>query len=290
MSGFSIRLTHKIMAIGLVGLIGLSGVRRDLSGRQLVAGCLAHASPAKAAPSPISTGSSRSRCWRRAAPRRTFSSAATNPMQSVMPNWSAAIERDMDRLKALGAIRRLRRSSSTKVERRCSDGLPTMRRISPALVQAEIKLGLNEKLGLTGSLRARRPRHRNQAQGNRRSPVDQCDADDAPAREGFHAAAGPEVCRRTEEDRRRIRQIAGGALRFSRRVKADITRSWKSIRRIFPPGPPARSEVAGYGAGDVEDVSRLRACDRRSGAERRAAVQGGRRQRSGDAQSVDTGC
>jgi len=86
MSGLSIRLTHKIMAIGIVGLIGLlafGAIYRMEAGLRMRRGPLL----AKVAPFPIWTSKFRSRCWRRVGPRRIFSSAATSPTIGVIPNY-----------------------------------------------------------------------------------------------------------------------------------------------------------------------------------------------------------
>jgi methyl-accepting chemotaxis protein len=150
MSGFSIRLTHKIMAIGLVGLIGLLALgviyqvgawsqdaSRTIAGEGRAISDLNRK---------LSIGMLEAR---RA--EKDFQLRRDEAYSKRHAELSAAIEREMERLKSSA------RSSGfadlvAKVEL-MQRGFASYARNFTALVQAEIKLGLNEKLGLTGSLR-----------------------------------------------------------------------------------------------------------------------------------------
>ena len=150
MSGFSIRLTHKIMAIGLVGLIGLLALgviyqvgawsqdaSRTIAGEGRAISDLNRK---------LSIGMLEAR---RA--EKDFQLRRDEAYSKRHAELSAAIEREMERLKSSA------RSSGfadlvAKVEL-MQRGFAGYARNFTALVQAEIKLGLNEKLGLTGSLR-----------------------------------------------------------------------------------------------------------------------------------------
>ena len=150
MSGFSIRLTHKIMAIGLVGLIGLLA----LGAIYQVGAWSQDASRAIAGEGRAISDLNRKLSIGMLEARRAekdFQLRRDEAYSKRHSELSAAIERDMERLKSSA------RSSGFadivgKVEL-MQRGFADYAKNFTALVQAEIKLGLNEKLGLTGSLR-----------------------------------------------------------------------------------------------------------------------------------------
>ena len=100
MSGFSVRLTHKIMAIGIVGLIGLlafGAIYQVGSWSQDASRAVAKS----AGRSPTSTSRSRSKCLRRGAARRIFSSAAMRAYAKSHSELVVKIDRDFGRLEDL---------------------------------------------------------------------------------------------------------------------------------------------------------------------------------------------
>ena len=150
MSGFSIRLTHKIMAIGLVGLLGLLA----LGAIYQVGSWSQDASRTVAGEGRAISDLNRQLSIKMLEARRAekdFQLRRDESYAKRHAELSAAIERDMDRLKSqarsgvfseiVGKIDVIQR------------GFAAYSKNFASLVQAEIKLGLNEKLGLTGSLR-----------------------------------------------------------------------------------------------------------------------------------------
>jgi methyl-accepting chemotaxis protein len=151
MSGFSMRLTHKIMAIGGVGLAGLFAFgaiyqigswSQDAS--RAIVGSARTLSDLN---NQLSIEMLEARRNEKNFQQRRNESYAKDHAGLVV-----AINRDFDRLRALtqsGGMTAL----SEKV-RLAHDGFKSYAGDFAALVSAEIKLGLNETLGLSGSLRA----------------------------------------------------------------------------------------------------------------------------------------
>lgn len=151
MSGPSIRLTHKIMAIGVAGLAGLLafgaiyqiGSSSQDSSRVVAAGGRAlSVANQQIAMKMLET--------RRA--EKDFLLRRDETYAKHHSELSAGIDRDLEKMKSmagsagLGAI-----PEKIDVIRR---GFANYVKSFANLTQAEIKLGLNEKLGLSGSLRA----------------------------------------------------------------------------------------------------------------------------------------
>ena len=151
MSGFSIRLTHKIMAIGLVGLLGLLA----LGVIYQVGNWSQDASRSVAGEGRAISDLNRQLSIKMLEARRAekdFQLRRDESYSKRHAELSAAIERDMERLRSLaqsGGFNVVVDKIAT-VQR----GYANYARNFAGLVQAEIKLGLNEKLGLTGSLRS----------------------------------------------------------------------------------------------------------------------------------------
>ena len=151
MSGFSLRLTHKIMAIGLVGLIGLVAfgtIYQFGSWSQDASRVVASEGRAIAdLNKQIAINMLEARRAEKDFQLRREESYAKRQAEA-----SAAIDRDLEKLKSMvrsaGFIAVL-----DKIET-LQRGFANYTKNFTALAQAEIKLGLNENLGLTGSLRA----------------------------------------------------------------------------------------------------------------------------------------
>jgi methyl-accepting chemotaxis protein len=151
MNGFSIRLTHKIMAIGAVGLIGLlafgaidqiGGASQDAS--RSVAN---HARAISDLNKQISIEMLEARRNEKNFQQRRNESYAKAHAELIL-----VIDRDFDRMQGLtrsGGLNDL-------LERvtRAREGFKSYAVDFSALVNAETRLGLNETLGLSGSLRA----------------------------------------------------------------------------------------------------------------------------------------
>lgn len=150
MSGFSLRLTHKIAAIGIVGLTGLlafGAIYQVGNGWQ-------HASRIVAGQGRAISNLTKQISTRMLEARRAekdFQLRRDEAYFKRHSELSAAIRNDLDELKSLmrsgdfivliGKIE--------AVERGFADYVKNF----TGLAQAEVKLGLNENLGLTGSLR-----------------------------------------------------------------------------------------------------------------------------------------
>jgi methyl-accepting chemotaxis protein len=151
MNGFSIRLTHKIMAIGAVGLIGLlafgaidqiGGASQDAS--RSVAN---HARAISDLNKQLSIEMLEARRNEKNFQQRRNESYAKAHAELIL-----VIDRDFDRMQGLtrsGGLNDL-------LERvtRAREGFKSYAVDFSALVNAETRLGLNETLGLSGSLRA----------------------------------------------------------------------------------------------------------------------------------------
>ena len=151
MNGLSIRLTHKIMAIGLVGLIGLltfGGIYQAGTWSQDASRSVANNARA------ISDLNKQLSIEMLEARRneKNFQQRRNETYAKAHAELMVTIDRDFDRLQALmqsDAMNALRE----KV-RLARDAFKTYGADFSALVSAEVKLGLNETLGLSGSLRA----------------------------------------------------------------------------------------------------------------------------------------
>ena len=151
MRGFSIRLTHKVMAIGLFGLIGLvafGAIYEIGSLSQDASRAVANRARAIAdLNKQLSIEMLEARRNEKNFQQRRNESFAKAHAELVGP-----INRDFDELERLTASGDTR-ALSDKI-RQAHDGFKLYASDFAALVTAEIKLGLNETLGLTGSLRA----------------------------------------------------------------------------------------------------------------------------------------
>jgi methyl-accepting chemotaxis protein len=151
MNGLSIRLTHKIMAIGLVGLIGLltfGGIYQAGTWSQDASRSVANNARA------ISDLNKQLSIEMLEARRneKNFQQRRNESYAKAHAELMVTIDRDFDRLQALmqsDAMNALRE----KV-RLARDAFKTYGADFSTLVSAEVKLGLNETLGLSGSLRA----------------------------------------------------------------------------------------------------------------------------------------
>jgi methyl-accepting chemotaxis protein len=151
MNGLSIRLTHKIMAIGLVGLIGLltfGGIYQAGTWSQDASRSVANNARA------ISDLNKQLSIEMLEARRneKNFQQRRNETYAKAHAELTVTIDRDFDRLQALmqsDAMNALRE----KV-RLARDAFKTYGADFSTLVSAEVKLGLNETLGLSGSLRA----------------------------------------------------------------------------------------------------------------------------------------
>ncbi|MBR0827388.1 HAMP domain-containing protein [Bradyrhizobium manausense] len=151
MRGFSIRLTHKVMAIGLFGLIGLVafGTIYEIGSLfQDTSRAIANRARAIAdLDKQLSIEMLEARRNEKDFQQRRNESYTKAHAELVGP-----INRDFDELERLTASGDTR-ALSDRI-RQAHDGFKRYAADFAALVAAEIKLGLNETLGLTGSLRA----------------------------------------------------------------------------------------------------------------------------------------
>ncbi len=150
MSGFSLRLTHKVMAIGLVGLIGLLAF-----GAIYQLGAWSQdASRVVASEGRAISDLNRQLSIRMLEARRTekdFQLRRDEAYSKRHSEISAAIGGDLERLKSL-----VRSSGFTNLLEKVDTvqrGFANYVKNFAGLAQADVKLGLNEKLGLSGSLR-----------------------------------------------------------------------------------------------------------------------------------------
>jgi methyl-accepting chemotaxis protein len=150
MSRFSIRLTHKIMAIGVIGLAGLLafGAIYQIGGWSQDASRMI-ADGARAISDLNNRLSTQMLEARRA--EKDFQLRRDQSYSKRHAELSAAIGRDLQQLKSLvrsGGFNEI----SDKIEI-AEKGFGSYAKEFAALEQAEVKLGLNETLGLSGSLR-----------------------------------------------------------------------------------------------------------------------------------------
>jgi methyl-accepting chemotaxis protein len=151
MSGLSIRLTHKIMAIGLVGLIGLLA----LGAIYQVGTWSQDASRSVANNARAISDLNKQLSIEMLEARRNeknFQQRRNESYAKAHAELMVTIDRDFDRLQVLmqpDGMNALR--EKLRVVR---DAFKSYGADFSALVSAEVKLGLNETLGLSGSLRA----------------------------------------------------------------------------------------------------------------------------------------
>jgi methyl-accepting chemotaxis protein len=151
MSGFSIRLTHKIMAIGAVGLVGLLAFGAIYQ----IGSWSQDASRTVAGSARAISDLSKQLSVEMLEARRTekdFQLRRDLSYSKRHAELSAAIDRDFERLKTL-----VRSSGINDISEKVGtahSGFNNYLKEFGALAQAEVKLGLNETLGLSGSLRS----------------------------------------------------------------------------------------------------------------------------------------
>jgi methyl-accepting chemotaxis protein len=151
MSGFSIRLTHKVMAIGVAGLAGLlafGAIYQTGSWSQDTSRVVAVEGRAL---STLNQHISIEMLEARRA-EKDFMLRRDESYLKHHAGLSAAIDRDLEKLKAMTGSGGFS-SISEKIDT-IRRGFANYVKNFASLAQAEIKLGLNEKLGLSGSLRA----------------------------------------------------------------------------------------------------------------------------------------
>jgi methyl-accepting chemotaxis protein len=151
MSSFSLRLTHKIMAIGVVGLVGLLGFGAIYQlGIWSQDGSRAIAGDARTI-SDLNKQISEEMLQARRA-EKDFQIRRDQSYSKSHADLSAAVDRDLDQLKTL-----VRSSGFHDIAQKVDamhNGFDVYAKEFGALAQAEIKLGLNETQGLSGSLRS----------------------------------------------------------------------------------------------------------------------------------------
>jgi methyl-accepting chemotaxis protein len=150
MSSPSIRLTHKIMAIGVVGLVGLLAFGAIYQ----VGGWSQDESRAIAANARVISDLNKQISAEMLEARRTEKDFQMRRDQSYSKRHaelSAAVDRDLDQLRTS-----VRSSGFHDISHKIDvmrTGFDGYVKEFVALAQAETKLGLNETLGLSGSLR-----------------------------------------------------------------------------------------------------------------------------------------
>jgi methyl-accepting chemotaxis protein len=151
MSNFSLRLTHKIMSIGVVGLVGLLGFGAIYQlGSWSQDGSRAIAGDARAI-SDLNKQISEEMLQARRA-EKDFQIRRDQSYSKSHAELSVAVDRDLDQLKTL-----VRSSGFHDIAQKVDamrNGFDGYAKEFGALAQAEIKLGLNETQGLSGSLRS----------------------------------------------------------------------------------------------------------------------------------------
>ena len=229
MNGFSIRLTHKIMAIGLVGLIGLLA----LGAIYQVGTWSQDASRAVANNARAISDLNKQLSIEMLEARRNeknFQQRRNESYAKAHAELMVTIDRDFDRLQALmqpGGMSALRE----KV-RLVRDAFRTYGADFSALVSAEVKLGLNETLGLSGSLRA--------AVHDIESRLKEIDDPRLTSgmlmmrrhEKDFMLRRDPKIRRRVEESRRGIRQSADDGRGCSERRRRDKSKTGKISKGV----------------------------------------------------------
>jgi methyl-accepting chemotaxis protein len=150
MSGFSIRLTHKVMAIGIVGLMGLLA----FGGIYQIGSWSQEASRAVAKSAREISDLSKQLSIEMLEARRNEKNFQQRRNESYAKSHSelaVKIDRDLGRLEGLTRAADL--GALTEKVKLAHDGFRKYAADFTNLVGAEIKLGLNETLGLSGALR-----------------------------------------------------------------------------------------------------------------------------------------
>ncbi len=151
MRGFSVRLTHRIMAIGVVGLLGLLAVGAIYeAGSRSQESSRSTAEAARVISNLNSKVANEMLEARRA--EKDFQLRRDQSYSKRHADLSAGIVRGLDALKSQARADGFA-GIADKVDT-VRTGYDTYVKEFVALEQAEVKLGLNEKLGLSGSLRA----------------------------------------------------------------------------------------------------------------------------------------
>ena len=241
MSGISIRLTHKIMAIGIVGLIGLlafGAIYQVGSWSQEASRTVANSARAI---SDLNKQLSIEMLEARRA-EKNFQQRRNESYAKTHAELVVAIDRDFDRLEALTRSSEL--AALLEKVRLAHDGFKRYAADFTSLVAAEIKLGLNETLGLTGSLRGAvhdietrlkeidDPRLTNWMLTMRRNEKD------------FMLRRDPKYVAEMKKSAGEFSKVRYAA-KSIRRSRPRSPRSWRTIRRNLPPGPrpPSRSRA-----------------------------------------------
>ncbi len=147
---FHLRLTHRILAIGIVGLVGLVAIGAIYQ----IGSWSADASRSIASSTRTISDLNRQLSNEMLEARRAEKDFQLRRDQSYAKRhaeWTAAIERDFERLESL-----VRSGGFNDIAEKLAvahSGFRKYVREFGALAEAEVKLGLNETLGLSGSLR-----------------------------------------------------------------------------------------------------------------------------------------
>jgi methyl-accepting chemotaxis protein len=151
MSGLSIRLTHKVMAIGLFGLVGLVA----FGGIYEIGSLSQDASRAVAGRARAIVDLNKQLSIEMLEARRNeknFQQRRNESYAKAHAELIGPINRDFDEVERLMSAGGM--SALSDQMKKAQDGFKRYASDFNALVAAEIKLGLNETLGLSGSLRA----------------------------------------------------------------------------------------------------------------------------------------
>src|SRR4029079_1787011 len=150
MSGFSVRLTHKVMAIGIVGLAGLlafAAIYQAGSWSQDASRTVAKTAQGIAdLNKQLSIEMLEAR-----RNEKNFQQRRNETYAKAHAELVVKIDRDFDRLEDMTAAANL--GALTDKVKLAHDGFKKYAADFAGLVSAEIKLGLNETLGLSGALR-----------------------------------------------------------------------------------------------------------------------------------------
>ena len=151
MSGFSVRLTHKVMAIGIVGLTGLlafAAIYQAGSWSQDASRTVAKTAQGIAdLNKQLSIEMLEAR-----RNEKNFQQRRNETYAKAHAELVVKIDRDFDRLEDMTAAANL--GALTDKVKLAHDGFKKYAADFAGLVSAEIKLGLNETLGLSGALRS----------------------------------------------------------------------------------------------------------------------------------------
>jgi methyl-accepting chemotaxis protein len=244
MSGLSIRLTHKIMAIGIAGLVGLLAF-----GAIYQVGSWSQDSSRVVAVEGRALSSLNQRISikmleaRRA--EKDFQLRRDESYAKHHVELSAAIDGDLEKLKSMARSSGLN-SIPDKIDivRR---GFAKYLESFTSLAQAEAKLGLNEKLGLSGSLRA--------AVHDVESKLKEID--DARLTSSMLMLRRHEKDFMLRRDAKYVDELKKTAAAFSKlmagsniepAVKADIAKKLEKYQTDFAAWAAGALEVASYGA------------------------------------------